>query len=216
MRYFNLLLFFALTAHAWAQDWSESAYKVGTDYPGYIITLEGDTTKGWIQALYPMSLEGNQNTCVFYTDSANDETRTKYGPKDLYAYYIKDKFYKSMNYSGGLLDSPVRFVLQTEPGQIASYTWYDGVWEFQPSRQPDESQEDYFGRIYESGIIYQKGDEDPVEHESFALGFKNKMAEFVSDHEELADKVENKEKGYKLLNMLDIIAEYNEWYAENN
>jgi hypothetical protein len=37
----------------------------------------------------------------------------------------------------------------------------------------------------------------------------------VAEHQELANKVKNKEKGYKMFNLFEIINEYNAWAAEN-
>jgi hypothetical protein len=42
------------------------------------------------------------------------------------------------------------------------------------------------------------------------------MSEYVEDYSELSQKIANKEKGYRLLDMYSIIEEYNNWYAANH
>lgn len=41
------------------------------------------------------------------------------------------------------------------------------------------------------------------------FSFKNVMSKYVSDYPELAKKIKNKEKGYRILAILKIINEYN-------
>lgn len=48
------------------------------------------------------------------------------------------------------------------------------------------------------------------------MGFKKKMSEYVNEYEELAKKIANKEKGYKVFNINKIIDEYNAWYMKAN
>ena len=68
---------------------------------------------------------------------------------------------------------------------------------------------------YEYVMGLKKGDEDAIGVARF-VRFAKQMSEYISDYEELAKKVKNKEKGYRLLSMMEIIEEYNEWYEENN
>jgi hypothetical protein len=53
----------------------------------------------------------------------------------------------------------------------------------------------------------------PVTIAYFGLGFAKKLSQYLSDYPELSKKVADKEKGYGMLKLLDIIAEYNSWYA---
>lgn len=50
---------------------------------------------------------------------------------------------------------------------------------------------------------------------SFALSFKKAMSKLVDDNPELATKIANKEKGYRMLQRDKIILEYNKWYAQS-
>ena len=58
-------------------------------------------------------------------------------------------------------------------------------------------------------VWLKNGDEYPKTNDYFALGFAKKMAEYISDNDVLSSKVKNKEKGYKMLQILKIIDEYN-------
>ena len=57
---------------------------------------------------------------------------------------------------------------------------------------------------------------DVVDMASMLFGFKNKMSEYVKDYPELAAKIANKEKGYGILGIYDIVREYNKWYMAKN
>jgi len=192
-----------------AQDWSSSIYNVGKLYPGYIIKNDGTKIEGYIEAQYRASNgpigSSNQDKVIFFTDPKNKKTKIAYKPEDLKGYKIADKVYKTMNYSGGLLAKPLRFLLLVNDGHIARYAWYD--------------QNGYEGiniPKFDEKLILQKGDEKPVELSSFTLGFAKKMSEFVSDYKEQADKITNKDKGYGLLKIYDIIDEYNAWYLKHS
>lgn len=47
---------------------------------------------------------------------------------------------------------------------------------------------------------------------SMVLSFKNTMAEMVADNKTMADKIRNKEEGYRYLQLDKIVNEYNEWF----
>ncbi|MBX9852643.1 MAG: hypothetical protein K2X86_12930 [Cytophagaceae bacterium] len=211
---FILSLFLGVASANAQEEWYGGIYKYGQKYPGYIIKLNGDTIQGHIEYLSRTEL---QNKCVFYSDPNNKKSKVVYKGEDLKGYYVADKFYKAMNYSGGLLAAPIRFLWKIEGGRIAQYKWFDQAENFALMHKlPSESQVDFEKRQYPSKLIIQKGDEKPFEHSSLGLNFSKKMSELVSDYPELSQKVANKEEGYGLLKMLDIITEYNKWYAEKN
>lgn len=204
---FALLIFAGYTLSA--QDWSTSVYLEGKIYPGYIIKTNGDKIDGYLKALSRGSVDGvgnsNQNKVIFYSDPENNKTKIVYKPEDLKGYMIADKYYKAMNYSGGLSAGPIRFLLQLTEGQISRYVWYDHT-----------GRDTQLNPIFEEKFIIQKGDEKPAEESMIMLGFANKVSALVSDNVELANKVRAKEEGYKVTKFYDIIAEYNKWYNETH
>ena len=65
---------------------------------------------------------------------------------------------------------------------------------------------------YVLGELVQKLEMGPENTVSFMMGFKNKMAELISDNAEMATKVKNKEEGYKFKDIDKIMNEYNAWF----
>ncbi len=205
-----LLLFFAFVAfgQANAQDWSNPNYKYGQTYPGYIIKADGKKVEGFIlfQDRYSM-----QNDILFYTDKEDKATKEKYKTEDLKEFQVAEKLYHCIHYSGGLMTKPVRANLVVSEGCITEYVWYDkndlGT---SLKRNQGESDDDFYRRMYPPKTVYKnKNAEDVSSVDYFAMKFSTKMAEFIGDNKELAEKVTNKEKGYTVFKILDIFAEYN-------
>jgi len=184
-------------------DWSSDVYQKGTKYPGYIITNDGEKIKGFIKAGKRCPVAGlgssNQNLCEFYTNETDKKPTKKYKPGDIKGYMVAEKIYESILYSGGLFKKPNFNVVATD-GAIRIYEWY--------SKESKSSN-------YETKIIIAKDPKAPIEHSMLGLKFKKKMAELVADNKEMATKVANKEKGYKMFSMFKIIDEYNNWAKTN-
>ncbi len=202
-------LFILLSVCLFGQDWSTDIYRVGEKYPGYIIKNDGSKIEGYIQA-HPRAAstpfgDDNQKIVTFYSDPKNKKTKIEYKPEDLKEYMIADKHYVAMNYSGGLLAKPVRFLIVKKEGRIKTCMWYEWT-SFGSDGQS----------VYTEKEIFQKGDEKPLELTSFLMGYVKKMSELVKENAEMVKKISDKEKGYGVLNIEKIIAEYNEWYAKNN
>ena len=196
-----------------AQDWSTSVYHYGEKYPGYIIKLEGDTVQGYIEYQYDRFKA--QNNVEFYTDPKNKKTKVVYKGDDLKGYKVADKVYRSIAYSGGLLPKPMRFNLLVKDGRIAIYRWYDRNENYLTMmKSSSETQEEFEKRLYPDKEIYAKGNEKPFDSSNFGLKFAKFWAEQTSDYAEMSAKIANKDKGYGLLKIYEIIDEYNAWYAK--
>ncbi len=178
-----------------AQDWSGEVYKTGHLYPGYYITLEGDTVHGYIRH---GSKTDNQKQFEFFENETDRRRTDRFRPADVKEYRVADKTYRTINFSGGLLSRPLRFNLLHEDGPIAQYTFYS----------EDKDQEEM--------IVFHKPHDpenaDPITLQSFGLRFARNMSAYIHDHEELAEKVANRESGYGMSRLFEIIREYNEWY----
>jgi len=199
---------FLLITTIYAQDWSSDVYRGGELYPGYIIDAAGKKTEGYIkyQNRYTM-----QNEVLFYTDKDDKKSKQDLKTKDLKEYKVADKLYHCINYSGGLVGSAVRANLVVQEGCITQYVWYNRAenWAIM-QKGATESEEEFMARMYPSVMVFMKaGDEQPRSLDYFGLGFPKKMSEYVSDNAELAKKVADKEQGYGMLKVLDIINEYN-------
>jgi hypothetical protein len=193
-----------------AQDWK--AYHFYQPYPGYIIGPNGDTTKGYI--VHGDRIQ-NQNKVIFYTDVNDKKSKKEYKPSELKGYRVGDKEYRSINYSGGLLSKPLNFVLVKNDGRITEFAHYtkDEGYIIQV-RKAGETDQEYDERICKEEVVFKKGEEDPIRLSSFFLSFKKNMAKLISDNPTIYAKVENGDKGYGKLNVLDIIKEYNAGYAK--
>lgn len=187
------------------QDWSSDIYKYGELYPGYIVE-DGNKTEGFIKYTNRKDL---QTTVIFYTDKNDRKSKTKYKSKDLTEYKMADKVYHVIHYTGGLLSKPVGGNLLVEGGCISTYVYYTQDSEVN-TRNSGETNEEYLNRKYPSTTLFLKdGDEKPQTTAKMGIGFAKDMPEWIADQPELAEKVANKEKGYKMLNMMAVIEEYN-------
>lgn len=200
-------------------DWDPKLYQINKMYPGYVITFDNDTVRGFIKAGPRCSTNGigssNQNLCEFFTNENDKKPLAKYKPDDIKGYMIADKVYESIAYSGGLLKKK-NFNLVVTDGKIRIYDWYSTKENFSSIRQQSgESYQDYDARRFDTNTVIAKDGLNPMVHSSLGLKFVERMSELVSENEEMVQKIKNKEKGYKMINMFSIIAEYNVW-AENN
>lgn len=188
--FYNLVIALLLTSNAlMAQD-----YIPGHLYEGAIIAEDGSLNHGFVQY---NSMQSMRNEITFYKDKNNKKTKKKYKPKDIAGYKVGAEEYKSIKW--GMVIKQQVFALIVKKGHITMY---------HSAEQGENGQWDYV-------MVLQKGDEAPIGVARF-IRFAKEMSEYISDYEELATKVANKEKGYRLLSMEAIIDEYNEWYAANH
>jgi len=198
----TICLFSLLSSNA--QNWDN--YRVGRKYEGYVITNDGAKIEGYVlaqiraSALHSGLWNDNQTRVEFYIDPNDKNTRTVYSPEDIKEYMINGMIYRTVNYSGGLLSKPLRFLLLQQDGHIARYIWYE-----------NEGTDTYPN--FKEKTVFQKGNERSFELTDYAINFSKKMSALVSDYPELARKVAQKEKGYRMLNIYEIIDKYNEWYS---
>ena len=198
-------------------DWDPQVYHVGEMYPGWIINNDGDTVRGFIKADTRCSIEGigssNQNTAAFYLHESDKKPTAKYKPGEIKGYMVADKVYESINYSGGLLKKP-NFNLVVQDGKIRIYEWYSTAESYATLRQMSgESWQDFDKRRFETKTLFAKDPTAPVELATLGMQFAKRMPELISDNPDMAKKVENKEKGYKFVNMFEVVTEYNNWAA---
>jgi hypothetical protein len=187
-----------LSMTAGAQDWSGNVYKIGEKYPGYYVSLTGDTVQGYFKMGGQIE---NQTTCNYYKNETDKKPTQKFAPEDISAYKVGDKMYRPIHYSGGLMAKPLRFNLITKDGAITQFKWYElsTTYPF-----PMEEKEVFVNYHY-------KTEPKTLGHDEMVMSFAKKFSAFIDDDKELSDKVANKEKKYSAFQMYDIIDEYNEW-----
>lgn len=189
MKKLLLLVVFITTVTAFrsaAQDYAANTLD-NKIYPGTVTTLDGKTIEGYI---LNRGSDLNQNECIFFTNANDHRSKKNYRPEDLIGYSIENYQYKSLNYSGPIKFGKAarKFAFVAKPGVIATFIYYS------PEKE----------------MFWAKGNEEPVSSTSLAIGFRKNIAKLIGDDAELMGKVERKEKGYGMLNILDIINEYNQ------
>jgi len=184
---FLLILTTIMGIHAYAQQYTKTSLTEGV-HPGTITTLDGQVLKGYI---INRDRQYNQKECVFYTDYTDSHTKKIYKPADIAGYTIENTQYKSINYSGNIsFGKPDRhFVYIVQPGAITTFIYWAN------EEQP----------------VWQKNNDEPVSNSSMLLSFKKSVLKLVGDDAELAAKIDSKEKGYGMLNIQQIVNEYNTW-----
>lgn len=164
---------------------SQTKYKLFQYYEGYIIKKDGSKERGLIQYLD----ESDRYKKVIFRKTKKDK-RQKFGVKDIKGYKVADVTYHAVQFKGPVFKN-LNFLKVDAEGCINKYhmrKYEDGAWE--------------------GVIVYQK-DGEAVSADVFVLNFAKKMSEFIKDDKELATKVQNKEKGYRILAIDAIIDEYN-------
>lgn len=136
--------------------------------------------------------ERNQTKCIFYTNADDAKTKKTYKPSELKGYTIEDNHYRSVAYSGNINFGKAgrNFLLITQPGRISMYSYF----------------------LDDEQLVWQKGDEEPVNNASMLFSFKKNALKLLGDNTELSGKIERKEKGYGMTDIMGIVAEYNKWY----
>ena len=213
-----------LSASAFSQnvsvmDWNPELYKVGQIYPGHVITLQGDTLKGFIKGDVRCAVGGlgtsHQNQAVFYINETDKKPTAKYKPADIKGYKVADRVYESINYSGGLFKKP-NFNIVLVSGAISIYEWYATNENYSSiTRMKNESLEDFDARRYVNKLIIAKVPTDPIDYSIVSMSFAKRMTPLFADNEEIARKVSEGEEGYTFTKIFQIIKEYNTWSAKN-
>ena len=186
----NLILTLSLLAF---QSTAQQGYKAGQYYEGYVIKTDGSRVEGFIRY---GSMPWNRNYLTFYKDKTNRRTKKEYKPKNVAGYKVGSEEYHTIRF-GAVIKEYVFAKLEVD-GHIKTYS------------VAEETEE---GWRYV--MVLKKGDEEAIGVTRF-IRFAKQMSEYINDYEELSTKVKNKEKGYRLLHMEAILAEYNKWYAKNH
>jgi hypothetical protein len=193
----------------------------GSVLPGFIITLQGDTVKGY---LLNINLWLNQKMTFFYTYPDDREGRVKYTPNEIRAYQVGPRYYESIKHPFTNSIHSENFLLRKVDGSIKYYVWYYDedksklmVWDnisladLGNAFLFDESE------LWKEEFGKKKNEETIVPFDfKFLLKFARNMADYVKDDVELAQKIANKTEGYKNINIEAIIREYNAWYLNNH
>ena len=188
----------------------------GGIYPGFIITLQGDTVEGF---MLNINLWLNQMMTYYYSDSTDFKGRVKYKAKDIKAYQVGNRYYESMKYSFLNSSKKQNFIQKKYDGPISMYIWY-----YNPD-QPNFMDKDLTLKELGSAFMFDEeelhtnlygmkanGEFTNLTHWKFLIKFAKSMSAYVADDAVLADKIRNKTEGYVGLDrdIVRILLEYNE------
>jgi len=223
-----LLLFCSFSLMTSGQDFKN--VKLWTLYPGYVVTKENDTIRGYLML---KNLINNQDKVFYYKDmNTPKDDAVKYKPKDLKAYKVGPRYYASFKFRPSVSTYSANdarayhFILRVIDGPFKLYRWYYETIEKSKSRVKTDKEhplntavdlsfnEDELSHI----TLGRKLDGELIDFNStkYLVGFKKNMSKLVSDYPELAKKIANKEEGYRHGDIEKIIKEYNEWYLKNH
>ena len=230
-----LLLIFLISFPAFSQEEQNAPaedtifnVKLWTKYPGYVITRDNDTIRGYLML---KNLVNNQDKVLFYNNQDDEKYTEKYKPKDLKAYKVGPRFYESFKFKppvtyAGNDAKTWHFVLKVIDGPFSMYKWY-----YETTQRSEERV-----KIDEEHPLNTKIDlsfsEKDLEDHTYGLtpsgefvdlnslkmltNFKKNMSKLVADDPQLAEKIKNKEEGYRYYDLAKIIREYNAWYIKNH
>lgn len=191
-------------------NWEDVSEKL----PGYVITNNGEKIEGYLKRF--LKIKSQRKVKFFKT---LDDKPVVYDPKDLKAYKIENDYYETHPYEG-LNGKTKVFLLRTVEGKINLFDYYIRV-EDDKGRELTLSKEgnkeislDFDGTKIQTEILAVKDGKEYLKFTSPKLmfSFKGVMSKYVSDYPELAKKIKNKEKGYRILGILKIVNEYNEHF----
>jgi len=185
----------------------------GSVLPGYIITLKGDTIRGY---LLNINLWMNQHMTFLYKNPDDPKGRVKYKPKEIKAYKVGNRFYESMDYTFSYSVHNNNFILQKVEGPISLYVWY-----YDEDRGNLMSPDISLAELTSAFLFDEKdlwkdefgkkpdGEFTQLNGLKFMMKFAKNMSAYVQDDPELADKIAKKTKGYQNIDIEKIVREYN-------
>ncbi|WP_299225154.1 hypothetical protein [uncultured Psychroserpens sp.] len=215
MKHLVIVLVLLITGVSYAQiddNWEDASEKL----PGYIITNKGEKIEGYLKRF--LKIKSQRKVKFFKT---LDDKPQVFDAKDLEAYQIANDYYESHPYEG-LSGKTKVFLLRTVEGKIDLFEYYIRV-EDDKGREMTLSKKgntevslDFDGTKIQTEILAVKDGKDYLKFASSKVmfSFKNVMSKYVSDFPELAKKIKNKEKGYRILGVLKIVNEYNAHFEE--
>ncbi|MBL4755999.1 MAG: hypothetical protein JKY52_20700 [Flavobacteriales bacterium] len=189
-------------------------------YKGSVTTNDNETLEGEIQWI---NRQYNQRR-VNFRSAASNKVYTK---DDLKSYTINGQAYQFVNDP----NYGKRYVARAVEGGLSVYYYYILKSESAIKGTNTVEHKDDGKVVNHIAFTKERNDADFEEvmlikrHDAqkfinlsapaFAMSFKKAMSNLVDDYAELASKIKNKEKGYKMLQRDKIILEYNEWYAKS-
>jgi hypothetical protein len=214
----SITLLSALIVHlAIAQDWF-SKYDKDTHLQGYLIGIAGDTITGLVQYNYPVVMQKR----VAFFQAPDQQNRKTYGPGDIRGYGTEDKRWISTQVIMDTYDGPFQFnrfgLVESIPGPLALLRIFDEQDKKKKKLNSEEAEIIYRKIPYirdpsSYDQLYIKKNEEAaiaVFTKEFRKSFQEQILNYVGNHQELKQKINDKSLGWKDLEK--IVSEYNRWF----
>ncbi len=231
--FFSVVLLLG-TVGAFAQNASPECRKelepvtLFSKYPGYVVTLNHDTLKGFIML---KNLVNNEDVVLFYKNEKDKKYTKKYRPKELLAYRVGPRFYESRKFKppvSYVVNDARRyhFLLKVIDGPFSLYKWYYESTARSEQRVQINKKDPWLSHIdlsfSENDLaenlygLTPDGKFIDLNTLGMMMHFKKNMSKLVADDPELVQKIKNKEEGYTYIDIEKIINEYNQWYKKHH
>ncbi len=183
-------------------------------YPAAVILKKGDTLRGYVKWV---NRQANQRRVYFYKD-ADPQTRMQLIPGvTIRSYTVGSLTYENIQPEKDksfFCDADV-LGLKILDGGITLYQFYRDTIGIKFKFKNDTNYLDVCRKEkdFEKNLYAYKNGKYVCNLQTtrWVLKFREAMSELVSDCPDLAQKVINKEKGYRFVNRDKILLEYNEW-----
>ncbi len=201
MKIFALLFFFPLSLPLAAQN-----NQLNQRYPGYFINAKNDTIRGYILLINKIE---NQDHGEYSNDSRGEKIKIPLFPDEVKGYKVLDRVYTSVIY-GEPDPVPQHFLLTLAEGDLNLYQFYKisadlYIGSGSGQRPATGNDEQYLQS--EFIIMNKKG-------KQFVIGSQGSLTKnaeeiFKGDHS-FTEKIEEKVKGFRFIDLTEIVKLYNE------
>ena len=204
-KYFSMKFFKAIFLLFFPFFLFGQGYKLDQRYPGYFINAKGDTIRGWI--LLTNKLD-NQQGSEYSNDAKAEKLKFFLMPDEVKGFKVKDRVYTSVVY-GDPDPKPEHFLFTLAEGELKLYQYfrlsrdlYVGTGTGQRPAVGDDEQylQSEFVIMNKSGkqfVIFSQG------------SFMKNAEEIFEDNKELLQKINDKEKGFRYIDLPAIVGQYN-------
>lgn len=177
-------------------------------FPGWYVTLEDDTVKGYI---YLSNQIDNQVLFKYATRRSPALNEKTFEATAVKGYRVKDRVYESL-----LIEtdkgSSAAFVRRMETGRLNLFAWYDlpdnGSMHDGSHNRPVTVNDEKF---HEMAFMLRIGNGKPMPAPA-AADFAEVMSAVVADNPDLSNSIARKLKGYRYGDLLNIVQQYNAWF----
>lgn len=180
--------------------------KLNQRYPGYFINAKGDTIRGYILLINKLD---NQAGSEYSNDSRGEKIKIFLMPDQVRGFKMRDRNYTSIEY-GDPDPKSEHFLLTLAEGDLKLYQFFrlpENLYVPAGSGQRPATGNDEQYLQSEFIIVNDSGKQFTIGGESALLKNSN---EIFKGNDSLLNRIRNKEKGYRYIDLLQLIKQYND------